>query len=705
MKWRRALVVLASAASGALATGMATAGPAVAVTTSAGITAIVPAGHWGAAQPVPGLAALNTGGSARVEAMSCASPGNCAAGGSYQDAVHHDQVFAAIETNGIWGPATPIPNLATLNAGGLADVTSVSCGEAGDCAIGGSYENAQHDDIPWVDDSVAGTWRMAHGLITTNLTSIDSEFEQHFGVVNSISCAVAGRCAAAVTLPALVAIGSQLHPEAAAYIATELNGIWGTPMAAPIVSSGAAQLPAELNSVSCAGTPTFCIAGGYYTDGGENQHAIIMFGDIDFDGDTWGGAAEVPALAALPGYNTHNPFATVSSVSCLPSGDCAAGGFYTDTAGHHQAFTGNEDNGSPWTTRIIPDLAELNAGGQAFVDDMSCGAPGECAVAGSFEDSASQSQAYVDVEAGGLWRNAQQILGVNDNPLAAATRVSCAGVGFCVAGGLYRAGGTQAFVTNELAGTWGGAQQIAGNLNVGGNAGVTAVSCTPDSNCGAGGFYPDAAGHQSGWVADYSTATTTTLSVSAASLASGQEQVEQVTVHVTPVTGGTPTGTVTVSAAGNTLCTIALSGGSGSCALRASQLPVGNYQVTANYSGDGSYLGSFSNANHTVHVLASRAATMTGLTLSAARVKVGQQPTERLSVHVVNKAGGSPTGKVTVKAGSTTLCVITLAKTAGTCKLTPKQLKPGTYHLTAAYPGSTRFGGSTSPKKTLTVTH
>ena len=281
--------------------------------------------------------------------MSCASPGNCAAGGSYQDAVHHDQVFAAIETNGIWGPATPIPNLATLNAGGLADVTSVSCGEAGDCAIGGSYENAQHDDIPWVDDSVAGTWRMAHGLITTNLTSIDSEFDQHFGVVNSISCAVAGRCAAAVTLPALVAIGSQLHPEAAAYIATELNGIWGTPMAAPIVSSGAAQLPAELNSVSCAGTPTFCIAGGYYTDGGENQHAIIMFGDIDFDGDTVGRGGRGPALAALPGYNTHNPFATVSSVSCLPSGDCAASGFYTDTAGHHQAFTGNEDNGSPWT--------------------------------------------------------------------------------------------------------------------------------------------------------------------------------------------------------------------------------------------------------------------------------------------------------------------------------------------------------------------
>ena len=616
MKWRRALVVLASAASAVLATGTAIAGPAAAVTTSAGtmprashpaVTA-VPIGHWAAAQVIPGLAALNAGGSARVEALSCATPGNCAAGGFYQDAANHDQVFAAIETSGSWGTATTIPGLATLNAGGLADVTSVSCGQAGDCAIAGSYINAQGDDLPWVADSVAGTWHSAQGLITTNVTSIDSEFVQKIGTVTSISCAVAGRCAAAVTLPALVTIGSQLHPEAAPYIATELNGIWGTPMPVPIVSKTAAQLPAELSSVSCAGSPTFCIAGGSYTDGSENQHAIVMFGQIDFSQDSWGAAAEPPGIIDLPGYN-QSPFAAVSSVSCLPTGDCAASGFYTDTSGHHQVFTGGASNGGPWSTRAIPGVAELNAGGQAFVDDMSCGAPGECAVAGNFADSASQSEAYVDVEAGGLWRNAQQILGINDNPLAAATRVSCAGVGFCVAGGLYRdSAGTQAFVTDEEAGTWGGAQKIAGNLNVGGNAGLTAVSCTPDSSCTAGGFYTDGAGHQSAWVADDSTAP-------------------------------------------------------------------------------------------------ARSSTLTALTLSTARVKAGHEQAERLAVHVTTRGGGSPAGKVTVKAGSVTVCTIKLAKAKGSCKLAPKALRPGTYHLTAAYPGSIHNGASTSSKKTLTVTH
>ena len=74
-------------------------------------------------------------------------------------------------------------------------------------------------------------------------------------------------------------------------------------------------------------------------------------------------------------------------------------------------------------------------------------------------------------------------------------------------------------------------------------------------------------------------------------------------------------------------------------------------------------------------------------------------------MHVAPKAGGTPGGKVTVKAGSVTLCVISLAKAKGTCKLASKKLRPGTYHLTASYPGSIRFAASTSPKKTLTVTH
>jgi hypothetical protein len=42
---------------------------------------------------VPGTAALNTGGNAAIESVSCAAVGGCAAGGSYRDGSGHDQAF------------------------------------------------------------------------------------------------------------------------------------------------------------------------------------------------------------------------------------------------------------------------------------------------------------------------------------------------------------------------------------------------------------------------------------------------------------------------------------------------------------------------------------------------------------------------------------------------------------------------------------
>ena len=67
------------------------------------------------------------------------------------------------------------------------------------------------------------------------------------------------------------------------------------------------------------------------------------------------------------------------------------------------------------------------------------------------------------------------------------------------------------------------------------------------------------------------------------------------------------------------------------------------------------------------------------------------------------KTGGPPAGTVTVKAGSATLCVITLRSGPGSCTLTARVLRPGTYRVTAAYPGSPDFAPSVSPAKTLTV--
>jgi hypothetical protein len=99
-------------------------------------------GTWGTAKEVPGTSALNQGGDANFGAVSCASAGNCSAGGFYVDNSGGFQVFVVSQVNGTWGTAKEVPGTAALNKGGNAAVTSVSCGSAGNCSAGGFYKDS-----------------------------------------------------------------------------------------------------------------------------------------------------------------------------------------------------------------------------------------------------------------------------------------------------------------------------------------------------------------------------------------------------------------------------------------------------------------------------------------------------------------------------------------------------------------------------------
>jgi hypothetical protein len=98
-----------------------------------------------------------------------------------------------------------------------------------------------------------------------------------------------------------------------------------------------------------------------------------------------------------------------------------------------------------------------------------------------------------------------------------------------------------------------------------------------------------------------------------------------------------------------------------------------------------------------------RAASRTSLTLSESRITHGHEQTERLTVKVAPQYVGTPTGKVTIATGHTGICTITLASGKGSCALTAKQLRTGTYALVASFSTSAEFTGSVSGKVTLTV--
>ena len=135
--------------------------------------------------------------------------------------------------------------------------------------------------------------------------------------------------------------------------------------------------------------------------------------------------------------------------------------------------------------------------------------------------------------------------------------------------------------------------------------------------------------------------------------------------------------------------------------MTAAQLAPGNYMVTASYGGDANYAGSSSNVqSFTITKVPSK----TVLNRSPARVRFGHERAEHISVQVKGRDGGQPHGKVTVKAGSVKLCVITLRGGKGSCALTARKLHVGRYHLVASFPGSVHFAKSVSGKVTLVVT-
>jgi hypothetical protein len=76
--------------------------------------------------------------------------GNCSAGGEYRDSSLNYQAFVVSKTNGVWDTAREVPGTAALNAGGSAAVEAVSCAEVDRCSAGGFYMTGSNDRVLFV---------------------------------------------------------------------------------------------------------------------------------------------------------------------------------------------------------------------------------------------------------------------------------------------------------------------------------------------------------------------------------------------------------------------------------------------------------------------------------------------------------------------------------------------------------------------------
>jgi hypothetical protein len=143
-------------------------------------------GAWDNAVEVPGISALS-GGASQVESVSCASPGNCAVGGYYTDEIGYEQAFVADEVNGAWRNAIGVPRTGALS-NGADEVDSVSCASPGNCAAGGDMASGSGLQA-FVADEAGGVWRDAIEVPGTGVLNDGS------ADVFSVSCASAGNCA------------------------------------------------------------------------------------------------------------------------------------------------------------------------------------------------------------------------------------------------------------------------------------------------------------------------------------------------------------------------------------------------------------------------------------------------------------------------------------------------------------------------------
>jgi hypothetical protein len=229
--------------------------------------------RWGVAVNVLRASGLNAA-QAWVTSVSCASAGNCASGGSYEDGHGHSLVFVVGERGGRWGTAIEIPGIAGLNAGGYPQVSSVSCPSAGNCAAGGWYLDSSHNRHAFIVSERNGRWGNAIEIPGTQARSW----------VNSVSCGSAEDCAAD---GGYIGNSGGIRP----FVASEQGGRWAA-VEVPGIASLISSIPGhggntEVSATSCLNgyclpgamsclSSGYCLAGGYFGDYFGKRQAFVV---------------------------------------------------------------------------------------------------------------------------------------------------------------------------------------------------------------------------------------------------------------------------------------------------------------------------------------------------------------------------------------------------------------------------------------------
>jgi hypothetical protein len=212
-------------------------------------------GRWGRLIEVPGTGALNAGGEAETDHISCATAGNCGAGGTYQDSQGEVHAFVASEKNGTWGNAIEVPGTAALDTNEFIDLEAISCTTPGDCTASGTYKDTAPSFQGWVATEKNGTW--ASAIAIPGLGALNKG--DNVGIAR-VECASAGNCVANGNYQVTKGEDGKFI----AFVASETKGVWARATPLPGLSK-LSTLSTSVHVVSCPSSG-HCSAGGSYQD-------------------------------------------------------------------------------------------------------------------------------------------------------------------------------------------------------------------------------------------------------------------------------------------------------------------------------------------------------------------------------------------------------------------------------------------------------
>lgn len=175
--------------------------------------------YWTNAITVPGLTPLVSN-AVFKGAISCTSDGNCVDGGAYLDASGAQQAFVDSEVNGVWSSAEEVA--ASLNAAGLASIYSVSCPSVGNCTAAGGFTDALGRAHAFAVSEMNGEW--GDPVTIADVTAL---VKGDVITIQKLSCSSVANC------NGVGALASDVNQTEQPLAFKEVNGVWGTPIVLP----------------------------------------------------------------------------------------------------------------------------------------------------------------------------------------------------------------------------------------------------------------------------------------------------------------------------------------------------------------------------------------------------------------------------------------------------------------------------------------